>query len=127
MTEVLEDIERRIHEDYERYGRRVFRGKLTISECKKMLVDRLERDYSNLEAFRQTIRNMYLYGMIASFDEYKQCLDRTDGLLKKLDTELGENAKKIFEEMKRSNEYGYQPRATKNHGEPPKGTSGEDA
>lgn len=26
-----------------------------------------------------------------------------------------------------SNEYGYQPRAPKNHLEPPKGTSGEDA
>ena len=123
MTEALEDIERRIHEDYERYGRRVFKGKLTISECNKMLVSRLERDYSNLEAFRKTIHNMYMYGMITNFDEFKQCLDRTDELLRKLDTELGE----YVERQQSSNKYGYQPRATKNHGEPPKGTSGEDA
>lgn len=123
MTEALEEIESRIHSDYERYGRCVFNGKITISECTEMLVSRLERNYSNLEAFRQTIHNMYLYDMIANFDEYKQCKERVDELLKKLDTELGE----YVERQQSSNKYGYQPRATKNHGEPPKGTSGEDA
>lgn len=88
MKEALEEIESRIHRDYERYGRRVFNGKITISECNKMLTDRLERNYSNLEAFRETIHNMYLYNMVANFDEYKQCIDRVDELLKKLDNEL---------------------------------------
>lgn len=88
MTEALEEIESRIHGDHERYGRRVYRGKLTISECTEMLVSRLERNYSNLEAFRKTIQNMYLYNMVANFDEYKQCIDRVDELLKKLDNEL---------------------------------------
>lgn len=46
MTEALEGIKRRIHKDYERYGKRVFKGEKTISECDKMLVSRLERDYS---------------------------------------------------------------------------------
>ena len=114
MTEVLEGIKRRIHEDYERYGKRVFKGEKTISECDKMLVSRLERNYSNLEAFRKTIHNMYMYDMITNFDEFKQCLDRADLLLKELDNELGEYVER-------------HPLAMKNHGEPPKGTSGEDA
>lgn len=114
MTEALEEIESRIHSDYERYGRRVFNGKITISECTEMLVSRLERNYSNLEAFRKTIQNMYIYGMVANFDEYKYCRERVDELLKKLDDELGEYVER-------------QPLATKNHIKPPKGTSGEDA
>lgn len=114
MTEVLEGIERRIHEDYERYGKRVFKGEKTISECDKMLVSRLERDYSNLKAFRQTIHNMYMYDMITNFDEFIQCLDRVDLLLKKLDNELGEYVER-------------HPLAMKKHIKPPKGTSGEDA
>ena len=52
--------------------------------------------------------------MITNFDEFKQCLDRTDELLRKLDTELGEYVER-------------HPLATKNHIKPPKGTSGEDA
>ena len=114
MKEALEEIESRIHSDYERYGRRVFNGKITISECTEMLVSRLERNYSNLEAFRETIHNMYMYDMITSFDEFKQCLDRVDLLLKELDDELGEYVER-------------HPLAMKNHIKPPKGTSGEDA
>lgn len=53
-----------------------------------MLIDRLERNYSNLKEFRRTIHNMYMYGMITNFDEFKQCIDRTDELLKKLDADL---------------------------------------
>ena len=78
MTEVLSGIEERIHRDYERYGMRVFKGEKTIQECNEMLIDRLERNYSNLKEFRRTIHNMYMYGMITDFDE----------LLKKLDADL---------------------------------------
>nr|DAP33604.1 MAG TPA: hypothetical protein [Caudoviricetes sp.] len=31
---------------------------------------------------------MYMYGMITNLDEFKQCIDRTDELLKKLDADL---------------------------------------
>lgn len=88
MTEVLDEIERRIHSDYERYGRRVFNGKYTIDKSTEMLVSKLERNYSNLEAFRVTIHNMYLYDMIDNFDDFKYCRDRVDELLRKLDDAL---------------------------------------
>lgn len=88
MSEVLDEIERRIHKDYERYGRRIFNEKYSVSQCNEMLVSRLERNYSNLEAFRETIHNMYIYSMIDDFDEFKECIDRVDELLKKLDNEL---------------------------------------
>lgn len=88
MTEVLSGIEERIHSDYERYGKRVFKGEKTIQECNEMLIDRLERNYSNLKEFRRTIHNMYMYDMITNFDEFKECVDRADVLLKKLDTDL---------------------------------------
>ena len=88
MTETLEEIEIRIHRDYERYGKRVFKGEKTIQECNEMLIDRLERNYSNLKEFRRTIHNMYMYSMITNFDEFKYCIDRTDELLKKLDADL---------------------------------------
>ena len=88
MTETLEEIEERIHRDYERYGRRVFKGEKTIQECNEMMIDRLERNYSNLKEFRRTIHNMYMYNMITNYDEFAQCIDRTDELLKKLDADL---------------------------------------
>lgn len=88
MTDVFSGIEERIHRDYERYGKRVFKGEKTIQECNEMLIDRLEWNYSNLKEFRRTIHNMYMYGMTTNFDEFKQCIDRTDELLKKLDTDL---------------------------------------
>lgn len=88
MTEVLDEIERRIHSAYERHGRRAFNGKYTIDESTEMLVSRLERIYSNLEAFRLTIHNMYLYDMIDNFDDFNYCRDRVDELLRKLDDAL---------------------------------------
>lgn len=88
MTEVFSDIEGRVHRAYERYGKRVFKGEKTVQECNEVLIYRLEQNYSNLKEFRRTIHNMYMYGMITNFDEFKECIDRTDELLKKLDTDL---------------------------------------
>lgn len=66
----------------------MFNSKYTVEQCNEMLVSRLERTYSNLEAFRKTIHNMYLYDMVDNFDDYKYCKDRVDELLRKLDSEL---------------------------------------
>lgn len=77
-------------------------------------------------------RKMYADSTLKSFtkDELIELLHLADynycNLEETYETSVA-NAKKMFEKMKSSNGYGYQPRATKNHIKPPKGTSGEDA